>query len=266
MQAFLDRHFIAYKDFIFDQAGIRFGDAKRQQLETKIRKAMMRSGCESFDDFYEILKKEPAAYQLFINIITTNTTEFFRERDHFEYLEKNMQMMFRANPNIMQTKELRLWCAASSTGQEPVSIAIQLKECLPRDVRINILATDINSEVLSKAMIGQYKKSDSSGIPLEYRKYFREIDEENIQVKDEILSVIRYRKFNLMNEFSFKKKFDMIFCRNVMIYFPTTVQRVLVNKFYDCLMPGGFLFVGHTESLLNKKNSFTSMAPSVYMK
>lgn len=267
VQTFTDRHFTTYKDFIFNSAGIRFNESKRQQLETKIRKAMHRVGIESFDEYFTALSKtqNEDVFQQFINIITTNTTEFFREKEHFQYLMKNINAVLQSNPRILRNREMRVWCAASSSGQEPVSIAMTLKQCLPRDVMLNMLATDINSEVLSKAMRGQYLRSDCQGIPLEYRtKYVRDLDAEKVQISADILSCIKYRKFNLMTPFPFKKQFDIIFCRNVMIYFPDTVQRELVRKFDACLIPGGYLFVGHTESLLNKKSTFVSVAPSVY--
>jgi chemotaxis protein methyltransferase CheR len=269
IQEFTNLIFEKYSDLIFKKTGINFCESKKIQLETKIRKAMSKSGYNSFEDYFFAIsqKANVQILQQFINILTTNITEFFREREHFDFIANNISTILRNNPSIQKHKEIRIWCAASSTGQEPISIAITLKESLDLGIDMKILATDIDSNVLKFATTGIYTNIDCNGIPKEYlNKYFDYSGNEHYKVKNEILNLIRYRQFNLMDTFNFKKNFDIIFCRNVMIYFNRDTQELLVNKFYENLASGGYFFAGHTESLINKKHYFKSIAPSIYYK
>ena len=145
-------------------------------------------------------------------------------------------------------------------------MAMVLKESLDSSIDIRILATDISSKVLKKAMSGKYTFSECDGIPNYYlTKYFYKLAD-GYQLKENILKMISYRYFNLMNDFNFKNSFDIVFCRNVMIYFDNKVQETLINKIYNNLTSKGFLFIGHSESLVNKQHSFKFVGPSIYRK
>lgn len=234
----------------------------------KIQKLMNRNNIDSYDEYYKIVSNDDNTVEIedFVNTLTTNTTEFFRENGHFIFLKKQVENIMTLIPRISKNSEIRIWCAASSTGQEPITLAIVLRDCLPKNIRIKILATDINSKVLKKAMQGDYSLAECDGLSkIHLLNHFTKTDD-GYKAKPELLKLISYRYFNLMYEFNFKNGFDIIFCRNVMIYFNNSVQEELVNKFHDVLVPNGYLFIGHSESLINKKHTYRYVGPSIYMK
>ena len=256
----------SYSNLLYEKTGINISDSKRETFEIKLQKLMRRNNISSYDDYFKIITDDANTSHLqeFINTITTNTTEFFRENSHFEYIRRNIEKILEEVPRINRNGEMRIWCTASSSGQEPVTIAMVLRECLDEKIKIKILATDISSKVLKKAMNGVYTHSECAGIPKYYlTKYFSK-NAEGYKLNESISKLISYRYFNLMNEFNFQNKFDMVFCRNVMIYFDNKVQETLINKIYDNLISGGMLFIGHSESLVNKKHSFRFIGPSIY--
>jgi chemotaxis protein methyltransferase CheR len=258
----------SYSNLLYKKTGISISDSKKETFEIKIQKLMRRNNISSYDEYFSIISNEENkdSIQEFINTITTNTTQFFREIAHFEYIEKNIGKILADIPRIQRNREIRVWCAASSTGQEPVTAALVLRQCLGEDINIKILATDISSNVLKKAMKGFYSTSECEGIPKHFlQRYFLKANE-GYQLKSDILKLISYRYFNLINNFSFKNNFDIVLCRNVMIYFNNSVQETLINKIYDNLVSGGLLFIGHSESLVNKKHSFKFIGPSIYKK
>ena len=263
-----ENSFKKYCDFIYSETGISINPNKKQLLQMKLNKAMNKNNIKSYDEYFSLISNNTstADFQKFVNYITTNTTQFFRENNHFKFIKENMNYILENNPRIMKDKEIRIWSAGCSTGQEPVTLSIILKECFNNEINLRILATDINTKVLKKAISGEYLDTDCSSLPREYMlKYFDKID--NVyKVKKEILSNIKYRQFNLTNKFNFKKGFDIIFCRNVMIYFNNASQEKLINKFYQHIVPGGLLFIGHSESLINKKHAFKNIGPSIYIK
>ncbi|MBV7276617.1 protein-glutamate O-methyltransferase CheR [Clostridium sp. PL3] len=263
-----DKYFKEYSDLIYDKTGIFVRENKRQTFMMKIEKSMRRMKMPSHEEYLMYLKGNNSKeyFQQLVNDITTNTTEFFREKEHFHFIKKNLSFIMENNRRIESAKEIRIWCAGCSTGQESVSLAILLKEYLIRDIQIKILATDIDSEAIKQAIKGEYSNSDCEGIPkVLLNRYFDKVGT-GFSVKEEIRNLIRYRLFNLMEEYRFKKNFDIIFCRNVMIYFNNNVQEKLVNKFYRYLVQGGLLFIGHSESLLNKEHKYTYIEPALYMK
>lgn len=263
-----DSQFKAYIDLIFKKTGISISNSKKEMFHMKIQKLMRLNNITDYDEYFKIVSNDnnKEKIQEFINVVTTNTTEFFRENAHFEYLKKNMTQIISELPRIKANREVRVWCAASSSGQEPITLAIVLKECLGEDINVKILATDISSKVLKKAMQGQYTLAECEGMPDKYLKKYFTRNAVGYQAKSTLLSCISYRYFNLMNEFKFKYRFDIIFCRNVMIYFDNKVQETLINKFYRNLVNRGLLFIGHSESLVNKKHSFKFFGPSIYKK
>lgn len=263
-----EKTFGSYRDFIYEQTGISINMNKKELLEMKVNKAAVDHGASDLEDMLKKLvhERNPDAFQVFVNHLTTNTTHFFRENHHFEYISSNMRQIIQNIPRIRQTGEIRVWVAGSSSGQEAVTLSMVLNESLPDGIRIRILATDINSKVLKKAMSGEYSVSDCDSLPESYRrKYFRKVAN-GYKVSDTILKNITYRYFNLRNEYNSNNKFDIIFCRNVMIYFDNDFQQDLVDKFERNLIHNGYLFVGHSESLMNKKHGFAYLGPSIYQK
>ena len=261
-----DSQLKSYSSFLYQKTGISISESKKEMFQMKIQKLMRRNNISSYDEYFSIITNEKNKVQLeeFINTITTNTTEFFREKAHFEYLKNNIGKILSEIPRIEKNGEIRVWCAASSSGQEPATLAMVLREILDSRIKIKLLATDISSKVLKKAMRGHYTLAEVDGIPKGYlMKYFTK-DADGYQLKESVLSCISYRYFNLMNDFKFQNGFDIVFCRNVMIYFNNQVQETLVNKIYDNLTDRGMMFIGHSESLVNKKHSFKFVGPSIY--
>ncbi|MGE5417044.1 MAG: CheR family methyltransferase [Acidobacteriota bacterium] len=268
MQRLDMRHFKAFSELLYEQAGLAISPQKINVLQAKLNKVMNRKQIGSYDELLRRIS-EPGNeldFQDLIDIVTVHTTEFFREKEHFEYLRNNMSQLIHSNPRIAQQREIRIWTAASSTGQEPVTIAMVLSDCMPDGISVKVLATDISKASLMTAQMGVYSREQCEDIPKYYRIKYLEPLNDGYRVKDEIKSLISYRLFNLMNEFPFKKGFDIIFCRNVMIYFDMPVQQQLIDKMSDHLIPGGLLFVGHSESLSNKKHNLSFVGPSIYMK
>jgi len=191
-----------------------------------------------------------------------------REVDHFYYFRDTVL------PYIKNTfgkeKDLRLWCAGCSSGEESYTLQMLVQDFFKLDQGWNtdILATDISTTVLDKAVNGIYLKENIKTLPENWqREYFKSIDAEHSSVSDAIKQRIIYRKFNLMDEkFHFKKKFQVIFCRNVMIYFDASTRDNLVSKFYDLTEPGGYLFIGHSESLNHTDTKYKYLMPATYRK
>ncbi len=256
------------KSLLFKVTGIKISDDKTNLLYVKLNRFMRRKSISSYHDFYKLMKDDSntAELQEFINAFTTNTTSFFRERDHFDFIRNNLHIIQNRLPNISSNSEIRVWCAACSNGQEAVTLAMVLKEFLPQDIQIKLLATDINSKVLLKANTGFYTLEEIKGVPKYYlTKYFIR-DNNGYQVKNEILDLISYRQFNLMDEFRFKHSFDIVFLRNVMIYFSREVQQAIIDKMYKVITPGGLFFLGHSEALMGKGHNFSALGPSVFGK
>jgi chemotaxis protein methyltransferase CheR len=263
-----DSQLRAYSNLVFKKTGISISDSKKEMFHMKIQKLMRNNQIANYDEYFDIISNDnnKEKIQEFINTVTTNTTEFFREKAHFDYIKNNIDKILVNIPRIKRNREIRMWCAASSSGQEPATMAMVLRECLGEDIKIKLLATDISSKVLKKAMKGRYTFAECDGMPKYFlTKYFHRMSD-GYQLKDSILGSISYRYFNLMNEFNFKNRFDIVFLRNVMIYFDNKVQETLINKIYANLVNKGMLFIGHSESLVNKKHSYKFVGPSIYMK
>jgi len=264
-----DADFKKLREFIYDRLGLDQDEKKKETLTTKVVKLMNRHGMKYPRDYvnYILTATEPDMIQEFFNEITTNTTEFFRESAHFDYIRGNINAIIGEIPGIKRDYEIRAWSAPCSSGEEPVTMAIVLKECLPPGIKIKILATDISEKILNKAVKGLYTESECKGLSKnQMLKYFQKQPDGFYRVTDDIKSCITYRLFNVMADFRFKRDFDMVFCRNLMIYMDHDVQEKLVNKFYDVLAPNGLFFIGHSESLLNKKHKFRYVQTALFKK
>ncbi len=199
-----------------------------------------------------------------IDALTTNKTSFFREIQHFIFLREQIL------PKLPK-KQLRIWSAACSSGEEPYSIAILLAESLPnfKNWDTRILATDISTKVLAKAKEAVYETEILEPIPQDWRqKYFKKEDPQGKtwRLAPELRNLISLARLNFMEKFPMRGPFDVIFCRNAMIYFDKPTQEMLVRRFYDLIAPGGYLFVGHSESLTGAKHDFKYIQPAIYQK
>jgi len=262
-------------DFIGAQVGIQLPMAKRTLVESRLSKRLRVLGFDSFKSYLDhTLESADGALEKLqlIDVLTTNKTSFYREPDHFDYLVKHAVPAIIKN-NAGSRHELSLWCAGCSTGEEAYTLSMELNEMtVGRDkVAFNILATDISHSCLSKASRGIYTDRQAESIPLELRKKYllrsRNADEALVQMGPKLRQSIKFKSLNLMDErFDAPKNMDVIFCRNVMIYFNHELREQLVARFESHLVKGGYLFVGHSESLNGIKTTLEQVAPMVYQK
>jgi len=241
-------------------------------LSQKISKLMNDEGIESVEKYYSLIvsavtsEKQKKVKDRFLDNVTVHKTNFFRENNHFEFIRKNIDTIIEQSANVKLTQELRVWSSACSTGEEAYTLSILFNEILPPYVRVKILATDISPESVNKSQQGVYKFGAEDNIhPLYIQKYFTKDGDYHL-VSDEIKRNVTFRLFNLMDPFPFSKPFDIIFCRNVMIYFNRETQETLVNNFYRHLSENGLLFIGHSESLIQIKHNFGYHEPTIYKK
>ena len=270
-----ESEFSLLRDLVHEVTGIKMADAKRQMLRTRLSKRLRALNLKSFKEYYDLLESQiPSGPEMteFINAVTTNKTDFYREPHHFEFVRKQVIPEIERNQRT-GTRQLRVWHAGCSTGEEPYTLAITLHECLtqPNLWSIRQLATDIDSCVLEHAIKGQYELDRLDPIPqsLKSRYFLKGKGEKShlAQVKPELAEWLTFRRLNLLADpwpFSQSTQFDLIFCRNVMIYFDKPTQQRLVERFRQCLAPGGYLFIGHSESLFGISNGFSSLGKTIY--
>jgi chemotaxis protein methyltransferase CheR len=268
MQVFGEKQFLKFNRLIYENFGIHLGKEKKEALRIKLIKLMSKKGIASFDEYFDVLTHGENEIQLseLIEVITIHKTDFFREDNHFEFIKSKADFFMQNEGRISKNNEIRVWSAGCSTGEEAYTLAIVLKECLPKRINIKILATDISNKVLILAKRGIYPSSIKNEIPKYYLNCYFDNIGNNFEVKESIKELITFRQFNLADTFPFKNTFDIVFCRNVMIYFDTAFQQLLLDKFYEIIAPRGILFIGHSESLVNKKNQFQYVQPTIYLK
>ena len=255
-----------FQALIYDNCGIN--PHKTELLPRRLDKLIRKHNLSSYEEYYHLLTTgdNRQYWREFVDEITIHKSSFFRENNHFEFIRTQMRVILGNNPRIMKNNEIKVWSAGCATGEEPYTLGMVLTEWLPGEVAIKILATDISSHTLSIAQSGSYTAEIKKEMdPYYLLRYFIRTGEE-YKVVSNIKELITFRLFNLMDPFPLKDTFDIIFCRNVMIYFDIHNQQELVQKFYDYLTPGGILFIGHSESLLNMRHRFQYVQPTIYLK
>jgi len=261
------QHFQKISDMVYQTAGINLKQGKEALVRARLTKRLRSLKIGRVEDYLDFLDSEQGGQEIarLIDVMTTNKTSFFREMDHFSFLRDTVL------PELTQPR-LRFWSAACSSGEEPYTLAVILREHLAgvdrRDVRI--LATDISRRMLEKARRAQYPKEAVEEVPLpQYRKYFmalRNGQSASVQIAAEARDLVHLAYLNLMEPWPMRGRFHVIFCRNVMIYFDRPTQQELINRFWDTLEDGGYLFVGHSEGLSAIKHRFRYERPAVYRK
>ncbi|KAB8031880.1 CheR family methyltransferase [Fluviispira multicolorata] len=259
---------------LFEHTGIFMDPCEKNYslMSNRMQKILRKYNCVNYQDFIIILNANTnnEAKEDFYQALTTNTTQFFRENEHFNFLKAQMPTI-ENYLNTERRKELRIWCAAASTGEEPYTILMATLEALNplNNIKVKITATDINTLVLEKAKVGVYKKelleSIPAGLILKYFERNENTGEGFLQIREKYRCMIEFSKFNLNAEgYFFMNKFDIIFCRNVLIYFtPKAVEEVII-KLSKCLDKKGYLFIAHSEAIMGDKNGLKSVAASVY--
>ncbi|MCO4798808.1 MAG: protein-glutamate O-methyltransferase CheR [Colwelliaceae bacterium] len=267
-----DKEFKFICQFVYETAGIVLNDSKREMVYRRLTRIIRERSLSSFHAYYQLLKLNPEQEKnYFINAITTNLTSFFREEHHFDFLLKTeLPYLIKKNKN---DKRIRIWSSASSTGEEPYSIAITLCEGLKNYLSswdIKVLATDIDSDVLSKGKAGIYDKRRIEEIPERYKKiYFSKgtgLNESKVKVLSNLQKLLTFKQLNLLHEWPMKGPFDIIFCRNVIIYFDKKTQQELFERYYEILAPGGLLILGHSENLGSYQKYFENVGRTVFRK
>ncbi|WP_231583662.1 CheR family methyltransferase [Desulfovibrio sp. TomC] len=268
-----DKEFKRLSEFIHTEVGIKLPSSKKVMVEARLQKRLRLLGKAHYRDYYEYLfSPEGLEEELvhLIDVITTNTTEFFREPRHFEIMNEQTLPLWRSENG--SGRPFRLWSAGCSTGEEPYTLCIVLSEFAARSpgFRFSVMATDISTRVLSMAKNGVYPEERLAKMSMELkRRYFlrsKDRAKRLVRVAPDIRRIIDFRRLNFMESFAFPEPLDTIFCRNVMIYFDRATQERLLQKFCTQLLTGGFLFIGHSESLTGMDLPLRQHAPTVYRK
>ncbi len=258
--------------FVYESTGIVLNDSKREMVYRRLTRIVRERNLSSFTEYCQMLKDNPEKESnYFINAITTNLTSFFREQHHFTYL------LSQEIPNLLVSnkadKRIRIWSSASSTGEEPYSIAITIHEAMKSLVKqwdVKVLATAIDSNVLETGKEGVYDIKRIEELPIAIKnKYFikgKGGNERKIKVTGQVKELITFKQLNLLHDWPMSGPFDVIFCRNVIIYFDRETQQGLFDRYYDLLKPGGLLILGHSENLGAYQSYFNNVGRTIFRK
>lgn len=269
-----DKEYLKLSDYIYKHCGIALGDNKQHLVKARLMKRLRFYGFDTFEKYYDYVTSPEGEGEIIelINRISTNTTHFFREEKHFDYLNDVVLPEIMAKKKKAKDRRVRLWCSASSTGEEPYCLLMTVLEFMEKnncDWDFKLLATDISTKVLGIAAQGEYSQDKTDKIPKALlHKYFEKVKRPQLvhyRIKSAYRNHVVFRRLNLISpSFPFKGKFDVIFCRNVMIYFDKETQVELVTKFHKHLADGAYLFIGHSENLMGAELKFKRVASAVF--
>lgn len=271
-----DKVFRRLSELIHGSCGIRMPLAKKTMLEGRLRKRIRALRLESYEQYCEYLFSTEGFEREFIHMIdavTTNKTDFFREPDHFDYLFDRVLPELVGRQGLSGGRRLNVWSAGCSTGEEPYTLAMVLSEFAGgrSDFQFSVLATDISTAVLDTARSGIYDEEKVAPIPLNLRRKYllRGKDRRKglVRVARELRGLVRFRRVNFLeDDYGIKEAIGVIFCRNVIIYFDRPTQQKILKRFSELLLPGGYLFIGHSESLHGMELPLVQTAATVYRK
>lgn len=263
-----EQDFIYLRGKVQRLAGIVLSEQKRELVYSRLARRLRILKLDRFSDYCQLLESNQGAVELghFINALTTNLTSFFREKHHFDFLQQKLlpDWLQRAPADA----RLMLWSAGCSTGEEPYSIAMLVAQALQgRRNSARILATDLDTEVLATAAAGVYRNERLAEIPADLVRRWCKLTEDNrIQMAPELKSLIEFKTLNLIQPWPLKGSMDVIFCRNVVIYFDKPTQQKVFEQFYQVLNPGGYLCLGHSESLGAMQSQFEVLGHTLFRK
>lgn len=264
------QEFNTLKTLLNDRYGIELKDQKKTLVESRLAKVLTERRMDTFSQYLEAVLQDRSGMleQELVEKLTTNHTFFMREEEHFIYLRDTVLPYLSG---AVRDKDLRIWSAGCSSGEESFTIAMVLADYFNYEWdawNTKILATDISNGVLDKAIKGIYPEESIQNLPGRWKKlYFSKPRQGEVEICERIKNEVIFRSFNLnQKDFPFKKKFHVIFCRNVMIYFDRTMKQELIQKFYEYTEPGGYLFIGHSESLGRDMMGYRYIKPSIYRK
>lgn len=266
-----DKMFMKFSERMYELAGVDLPLTPKNHalIRNRIVKLLRRHSLKTYEEYWSLIERGGSDLTSeFISALTTNMTSFYRESNHFDFFQKALPELNKKFGN-----DLRVWCAAASTGQEPYTIAMSACETQPGlgSAKVRVLATDIDLQVLKKASVGTYEEREMQGLPPAQRlKYFDKVKvdgDERWRAKNQIHDMIRFAPFNLMSpKYEFQHKFHVIFCRNVLIYFDEATTKKVIDNLVTCLAPGGYLILGHSESGNVKHTNLKPLSRAVYQK
>lgn len=271
-----DRVFQRFSSFIFDNVGIKMPPAKKTMLEARLQKRLKALGIATFEEYGDfVFSRQGHDSELvhLIDVVTTNKTDFFREPAHFDFLAKNVLPQVLSSNRMLLRDPFRIWSAGCSSGEEPYTMSMVLSEFADHnpEFRFSILASDISTQILQTARTAVYSEERTDTIPLNIKKKYL-MKSKNpalslVRINPQLRSTVSYRRINFMDDdFGVAEKMDVIFCRNVVIYFDKPTQQTLMRKFHRQLRTGGYLFIGHSETLSGLDVDFRPVASTVYRK
>ncbi len=250
-----DENFEKFRNLIYRESGIHFSSTNRTILESRLRERLRAAKLGDVSEYYGLITRSGEELKVLLDAVTTNLTRFFRNAAHFDTLEKYVVPDLLRHKAGKGEKELRLWSAGCSTGEEPFSLAMSLRENLPGDYTIRIIASDISLKSLMIGKEGFYPEPRIGGVPDSYLSRYFDKKSGGYQVREEIRNLVRFDYHNLKND-SGLRGLDIVFCRNVLIYFDEPAQKAVVEKFWDSMNGHSYLFIGHSESLFGMKTRF----------
>jgi chemotaxis protein methyltransferase CheR len=248
-----DSDFELYRKLIYDESGIHFSATNRSILESRLRERLRDKKLQTPQEYYAILIRDKEELKVLLDSVTTNLTRFFRNQAHFDAIEHFVV------PELLRMRQserkIRMWSAGCSTGEEPYTIAMLLKEILPPGWSPEITASDISLKSLMVGKEGFYPDTRIQGIPDAYLPKYFDKRPNGFQIKDDIRKLIKFDYHNLKND-SGQRNLDVVFCRNVLIYFDEAAQKASIDRFWEAMAPKSFLFIGHSESLFGMNTKF----------
>ena len=268
-----DKEFELIRDLVYSRFGINLTEQKRTLIVGRLNTLLRQNGLKNFQAYYNyvLADKTGQALSKMVDSISTHHTFFYREMEHFDYMLDTVLPGLASQAQKRGKKVLRIWCSASSSGEEPYTLAMLLCEYFKRDLAswdVGVLATDISIDILESAKKGIYDDGNVSQLPEELKnRYFKKLPEHKWDVKNKIKELVLFRRLNLMRqEFPFRGKFQVIFSRNVMLYFDEPTRQSLVKRYHGSMEPGGYLFIGRGETLGRNNNFYRFLEPGVYRK
>ncbi len=251
-----DADFELFRKVIYDESGITFSATNRSILDSRIKELLRKKNISTPREYYTLVVSNPEEMKVMLDAVTTNLTRFFRNQPHFDaFINYVIPHIIEAKKASGIDRVIRIWSAGCSTGEEPFTIAMILKDILPPPFTFQITASDISLRSLMVGQKGFYADSRVDGIPANYlAKYFTKM-EGGYQIKKEILDTVRFDYHNLKND-SGMRNLDVVFCRNVLIYFDEPAQLAVINRFWNSMSPHSYLFIGHSESLFGMNTKF----------
>jgi len=272
-RAMCERDFKRFSDFIHNECGIKMPPGKKTMLEARLQKRLRALGFDTYARYCEFLFSPNGMQSEIIHlldVVTTNTTDFFREPRHFEILSERLLPAWHGR--FGGSREMRFWSAGCSTGEEPYTLGMVLEDFAARapGFRFSITATDISTRVLEHAVRAVYTEEKVARMAMTFKKRYllRSKDKSRglVRIAPEVRRHVTFGRLNFMEPFSLEHKLDAIFCRNVMIYFERATQEELLSKFCANLLSGGHLFIGHSESITGMRLPLRQVAPTIYQR